>query len=376
MNSLLDKDKIKESLTTDDIIEILTELGSSNPIWSSDKQDLRFLTKCHDGDGYNLTYHSNSQNFYCYSNCGSMDIFQLVQNVKEAQGVRLNFPETVKWVAELTKKKFTIDRDNIGISISKIEDWDWIHKVTRKKPVMSKELKTVNENVLEVFLSYRNNWVDEGITPDVAKLYEVGYYLKEDQITLPVRNENGELVGIRSRNTDERVGLGMKYIPTKVSGKMYNYLNMYNCYGLHLTKDTIKKHKRIYIFEGEKSCMKSQLFYKNDNFSIAVQGSNVSDWQVKKILSLGVEDVILAFDKFRAQKENESDRVYERFYEDYKRKLARIGHKFAPYVRFYVLWDENNLLQSKDSPIDRGKEVFELLTENKIEIKTKDVVLE
>lgn len=374
-SNMLDKDKIKESLATDDITLIMTELGSAAPKQDRDGNPI-YTTVCHGGseNSHKLYYYKDSYHFHCYTNCGGgKDIYQIVLESKAVQGFDFTFPDAVKWVAKKTGKQIfsSVDLDKTS---DKIDDWNWIQHVTKKKPVMDKELPVHSEHVLDVFMSYRNNWVEENIDVDTAKKFEVGFYFTEQQITIPHRDSEGRLIGIRSRNTDERADRGMKYIPTTVSGKLYNHLTMYNCYGMHISKEAIKRHKRVYIFEGEKSCMKSEFYYKNDNFSIAVSGSNVSDWQVKKILSLGVEDVILAFDKFREQKERESDEVYERFYNDYKKKLARIGHKFAPYTRFHVLWDEEDLIRPKDSPIDRGKEVFELMTENKIEIHTKDVV--
>lgn len=369
---MLDKDKIKESLTTDDITKILHELGAGDPLWSGDGNNLRYTTVCHEGDGHNLNYYTDSHHFHCYSNCGGMDIYELIIKTKENQGVELTFPEAVKYVAELTGKTYSVSRE-LGHSNDRIDDWNWLERITKKKPKMGKELPVYDEHVLDVFMPYQNNWIDEGIDKETAELFEIGFYFKQNQITIPHRNQEGELIGIRSRNTDERADMGLKYIPTKVGGQMFNHLTAKNLYGLHLTEKTIRRHKRIYIFEGEKSCMKSQLYFNNDNFSVAVSGSNVSEWQVNRILSLGVEDVVLAFDKFRAKKDGESDEVYERFLTEYKRKLARIGHKFAPYTRFFLLWDEEGLLEPKDSPIDCGKETFEKLTENKIEIQTKDV---
>ena len=44
----------------------------------------------------------------------------------------------------------------------------------------------------------------------------------------------------------------------------------------------------------------------------------------------------------------------------------RIIKPLAPYVKVYVLWDEEGIIGYKDSPTDRGKETLEHLMRNKI----------
>lgn len=50
----------------------------------------------------------------------------------------------------------------------------------------------------------------------------------------------------------------------------------------------------------------------------------------------------------------------------------KLAAKFTPFMRVYVLWDTKGLLDFKDSPADKGKEVLEELMSNKIEIGTRE----
>ena len=50
-------------------------------------------------------------------------------------------------------------------------------------------------------------------------------------------------------------------------------------------------------------------------------------------------------------------------------KLYKICSKYANYCNFYFLFDFNNLLSLKDAPIDKGKEIFEELMKNKIQVR-------
>ena len=46
--------------------------------------------------------------------------------------------------------------------------------------------------------------------------------------------------------------------------------------------------------------------------------------------------------------------------------------KYANYCNFYFLFDFKNLLQLKDSPIDKGKEIFEELMKNKVQVRLEN----
>ncbi len=371
----LDKDKIKESLTEDEVIKILTELGSSHPL-KDNQGNLIFSTICHGGSNHKLYYFPSSYNFYCFTECNeNRDIYQLVIDAKATQGYNFTFPQAIRYVAEITGRRIVTEKPKgFGLESSKIDDWEWINKITKRKPEMTEKLPMFNESILDVFMPYQNNWWDEGITIETANKYEVGYYFSRNQIIFVNRDKEGRLIGIRSRNLDkELVDSGMKYIPTIANGKEYRFASNFNLYGMYQNKNNIKRLRKCLIFEGEKSVLKSEDMYKDNNFTVAVYGSNISSWQKDEILKLGVEEVFIAFDKFRDKKENESDVVYETHLNNYKNKLLRIANMFTPYAKTYVIYDDFNLLSEKDAPCDKGKEVFEQLMKRKYEIKTYDI---
>lgn len=366
----LDKDKIRESLSKEDINRILFDLGSGDP--NEDKNgNLIYQTVCHNTShgSHKLYYYKNSHNFQCYTNCGHIsDIYDLVIKAKETQGVEYSFPDALKYVAEITGKRIVSDKQEK--SSNKIDDWDWIKKITRKKPKPKAELPAYNENVLDVFMPYLEFWSDEGITREVADKYEIGYYFKENQIILVNRDEDGRLIGIRSRNLDkEKVDSGLKYLPTTVGGKIYSFPSMFNVYGLNHTKDNIRRLKKCLIFEGEKSVLKAEQMYGNNNFTVAVLGSNISSWHRDKILSLGVEEVFIAFDKH-------SEKATDKQITIYKQRLLRLARKFTPYVRTFIIYDDFNLIDYDSAPIDHGKEIFEELMRKKYEIATYETEME
>jgi len=356
----LDKDKIKESLTPQEIKEILNDLGSKDPI-----QGNQYQTVCHGGNKHKLYYYDESKMFHCYTDCGcNFDVFELVIQAKKNQGRSLTFPEAVYYVANLTGRHYSKNNRFTQEENYLIDDWDWLNKFKRKEKIQV-DLPTYSEKIIDVFLSYpHEEWLDDGISSETMQQFNIGYYQRENKITIPHYDIHNRLVGIRGRALNqEDIDSGKKYMPLSIEKKLMNHPLMFNWYGLHRTQDAIRRVKKCAIFEGEKSVLKCEDYYGEDNFSVAACGSNISDWQRDMILSLGVEEVIIMFDKY-SQYDNEEK------IERYQEKLLRLARKFTPYCVTSIVWDDFDILGYKESPVDRGKEKLELLMKNKYEIKT------
>ena len=369
---MLDKDMIKQSLTLKDIEVILRDLGSKPPKPSL-QGGLIFQTVCHNvsGGSYKLYYYSGDYNFKCYtgssSGCGdSFDIFELVIRAKSIRGYNYSFPQAVEYVATLSGKRFTMNTKSVKNSFL-INDWDFINNY-KPKPKPTVELPSFSKEVLEVFRYLpHESWLSEGITWNTMKKFMISYYIKNDRIVIPHFDINGRLIGIRGRAMIEEEAENFKYMPLTVNGIMYRHLLQYNLYGLYENKENIRKHGKVVIFEGEKSVLKCEDMYDGFNWSLATCGSSISNWQRDMIVSLGVKEVIIAFDKEYNKVDSEEAKAYAK-------SIASICNKFTPYCRVFVLWDKDELLGYKDSPIDKGREVFEKLLKSKIEIITKEPI--
>ena len=114
------------------------------------------------------------------------------------------------------------------------------------------------------------------------------------------------------------------------------------------------------LVEAEKSVMQCDTFYGANSFTVGVSGSAVSDFQRDLILRLGVNEVILAFDKEYYDEEST---------ERYLKKIISIAYKFINYCTVYVLQDLNNITEFKSSPTDYGRETLEILMRDKFQIK-------
>jgi hypothetical protein len=366
---MLDKERIKKELDEQDIRLLLKDLGSEEPHRDKDG-NLIFQTICHNvnGGSYKLYYYDKIKMFKCYTQCSeSFDIYELVRRSKLQKNIKLSFYECIKYVAALTNKNIhvssilsNIDRDYI------IDDWDWIKKYKRVSKPKS-NLPIIDDTVMDVFHEiFYQGWIDEGISIETMEKYGIKYYIKDDKVVIPHYDMNNNLVGIRGRALrEEDILAKKKYMPLIVEKHLYNHSLALNLYGLNHTKEAIKKIKKVIIFEGEKSCLKCQDFYGNNNFSVAVCGMSISPHQRHMILALEPKEVFIAFDK--QYTDPNSQEAYK-----FAQSVLKQAYPFTPYCQVYILWDDCGLLDYKDSPADKGKETLEILMKHKYEIKTKN----
>lgn len=359
----LDKDKIKESLTKDHIDAIMSDLGSLPPKKDGSDNPV-YTTVCHGGNSQKLYYYADSDQpiFRCYTGCAkNMDIYEVVIRAKETQNETYSFTDALSYVANITGQR--IISDQLATTKNSISsDWDWISKL-KPRPQMTQKLPVYNESVLEKYLHLpHESWVQEGISHESMENSGICFDSQQNAIIIPHRSIHGDLVGIRQRNMElDQLELGRKYVPTFANNKLYNHRLMYNLYHLNRSKDAIKRSGKVVIFEGEKSCLLSNTFYGDYDYSVSVCGNTVSSWHVRQLLKLGVKEIVLAFDK--EYTDHESPRAIE-----YSRRLRSVVNQFIKYTNVSVLWDTENLLDEKDAPIDKGQEAFEILWKNRIKL--------
>jgi hypothetical protein len=362
---LIDKDKLKSQLTKNDIIKIVCSLGSQSP-----KEDhtgnLIFQTICHNIEGnssYKLYYYDNTKLFNCYTECqSSFDIFDLITRNKKMLQKEWEFKDSIFYVINATGYNATVANNDANNKIDRIDDWEFLNRY-RKQSTTLIDLPEYNPYVLDIYKEfYHKTWIDEGISKEAMKKFGIKFDIYNNKIIIPHYNIENKLIGIRGRSLNlEDIANGRKYMPVKVENIIYSHPISYNLYGLSHNLSIIKKMRKILILEGEKSVLKVETYYPDNNFSVAVCGDKISDFQKNLILE-SVDEVIIGFDK----SENYVSKNKNKSIVD----LRFIGKQFAPYVKTFIIVDKTNLLDLKDAPVDKGKEVLEKLMKNKIEIKT------
>ena len=353
MNEKEVSEKIKNDLSIEQVKDLLYSLGG-NPIIKGEM--IMAQTICHAGHSHKLYYYDNTKLFRCYTNCGdAFDIFDLILKVKETEGIKLVLPQAVNFIIDFYG--LAIQANNIVTAQDELQDWKILNKYeqtsSQEKEEKIIELKFHDKKILQ-YLPTPNiiPWLKEGITPDAMKRCGICYDPVLQGIVIPHYNIDGELVGIRERTLIKENEQNGKYKPAILNGVMYNHPLGFNLYNLNNSKDNIKQIKKVFVFEGEKSCLLYQSYFGVDNdLSVAVCGSSLINYQVQLLLSLGVEEIIIAFDKqFKEIGDDE--------WKAWIKKLKDLHKKYGSLVQVTFMFDLNNNIGYKDSPIDCGKETF------------------
>lgn len=354
---LIDLNSLNKQITVEDV-KCIMETLDADYIQETDTE-IKYQTICHCGTKHKLYFYKESMTFYCYSECGRIgSIIDLVKKVKEFDNVY----DAGEWICkQLSICTFAEGSfGNNDINTVKIEDWKYINFLKRKQKTetRSNEFEILDDRILNMFQKfYPSMWVEEGITHEVMNTFEIGYCAWQERLVIPHRSKDGKLIGIRGRaNSDEAMMFG-KYTPLltgNITGKTCFAHNLGDAlYGLWLNKDCIKRKRKIMLVEAEKSVMQMASFFGiENNYSVAICGSNLSKRQIELILELAPLEIIVALDKEYEELDSNEYKVWQ------DKMLKKFVKPLSPYVKVSVIVDRDNLLGLKDSPTDRGVETF------------------
>lgn len=353
-------EKVKNDLSIDQVCDLLASLGGDPQI----KGDLIISrTICHGGHSHKLYYYNNTKLFKCYTDClDSFDIFELIIKINKLNNIDYSLPQAIRFI---TNYYGIVVETEISENQENLQDWQILNKYDRsssqEKEEKIVEMKFYDDKILQYLPHPRIlNWEKEGITREVMEECGICYDPSYQGIVIPHYNIDGKLVGIRERTLIKENENNGKYKPAILNYKQYNHPLGFNLYNLNNSKENIKKIKKVFVFEGEKSCLLYRSYFGSDaDISVAVCGSNLINYQVQLLLSLGVEEICIAFDK---QFQEIGDDEWKRW----TKKLKELNRKYSPLVQISFLFDKMNLLGYKDSPIDRGPEIFMQLFKERI----------
>ena len=371
MNYDYDKNLIKESLTSDQIEDLLVEFGGE-PFRKGDI--LISKTICHCGNSHKLYYYPNTNLFKCYTDCpdSTFDIFELTRKVmsrehpKPREDSDWNLPEAIDFIAR--KFGFAPNQNNDNSELTIKDDLKVFDKYDRIKDINATtqkvELKTYKGDFLKNLPHpIIQPWIDEGITQEIMNKHDICYNPQSHGIVIPHYDINNRLVGIRERTlVDENAELYGKYRPAYIGRKMYNHPLSFNLYNLNMSKENISRMKKVFVFEGEKSCLLFGSYFGLENdLSVAVCGSSFINYQAWLLINQGAKEIIICFDKqFQKQGDDEFKKL--------TKNLTNIHRKYGKYINISIIFDKNNKLEYKASPIDEGKEKFLELYKERINL--------
>ena len=371
-----EKDNLKTSLTIEQVFEFCEDFGGE-PQMSSDGTFFISKTICHNAAGegsHKLYYYDNTKLFFCYTDCGDrFDIYELLLKIKHLNGEYKTvttregisrrdwiLPEAIDFIARYFN--YIADEEFNKFSDNELPDWKIFEKYTeeiKEKKVV--ELAIYDKSILS-FLPRPHilPWIKEGIAEEVMNDYNISYNPVNHAIVIPHYDIDNNLVGVRERTLIRENEKNGKYKPAILNYKMYNHPLRFNLYNLNNSKNNIKQIKKAIIWEGEKSCLLyASYFGKENDITVACCGSSLSDYQVQLLLSLGVEEIIIGFDK---QFQEPGDKEWIKW----TKKLKDLYIKYNKYCQISFLFDNKKLLGYKESPIDEGPEVFMQLFKERI----------
>lgn len=269
------------------------------------------------------------------------DIFALVQYIKNC-----TFPQALGWLCS----QLNIKNDGIVIS----QDLSILREIKREK-IRRNQLRPdmPAHEILDkrILLKYPEivvkQWVNDGISPDTQRKYGIRDDVYNRRWLIPIYDIDGNLISIKGRT----------YAPNWETLGIQKYIYYYKLgvsdilFGYCLNKTKIKERDEIILFEAEKSVMAADSY--GYGWSCSLGTNHLTTPLFKKILSVPCSRVVMAFDK---------DVPYG--------DALKEGRKLSRYKNVWIMYDKKNLLnmKSKDSPTDRGKEIFEDLYQNKIRI--------
>lgn len=346
----MDAKEIIARLNEVDVYEVLLDL-EANPLMTNNAIICR--TICHGGDSQKLYYYFDRKVFKCFTHgCKIGNIFNLLMMVRD-----WDFITSYNYIC----RKFNFSRD---IQLEERLDFSFFEKFEAMDN--KQEYTPLDQRILRGFYPfYHEDWLEEYITMDTMRKFNILFNVKDYRIVIPHYNAKGELIGIRRRNLTDTDLLRGKYMPEVINGLSYTHSLGGNLYGLNGTLQPIIESKTIILFEAEKSVLQLDS-YNLGLGGVALCGSSLTDGQFDILIDLiseyDIKEIIIALDK-------EFIEVGDKLEEFYQRKIRlNIIDKLLPYVDVSVIWDTNNLLDYKDSPTDKGSEIFEKLLKERIRI--------
>lgn len=335
----MDIENLKEHILENNLIStILEELGCHHI-----RQKDGYI-QCANPDGDNVTavcvYENTNLTTINYTRDISngknisTDIISLVEFYRNE-----SFPHAIKWICDVLDIDYysNLDEDipqSLRLTKMLIEMQTVDTETETEKP-----LKPISEDILAYFKPYVNEMFEEdGVSYETQREFEIGYDELTNRITIPIRDELSNLVGIKAR-----------YFYRTVPEYEQKFIYIEKCaksqilYGLYKTLNFINNKQRVFVVEAEKGVQ--QLYDKGYCEVVSTGGSKISKYQIDKLTRLCVP-IIFVFDK-----------------DIEKSDLDEIASRFIDGVEIYALIDTIGILDEKQSPTDDIQKFERLLNE-------------
>ena len=329
----IDQDKLQELCDKVDLLEY-----AEKTVEFSRRGSDEYAAHCprHQDDTPSLMITPSKNLFYCHSCRVGGNIINWLMTF-----------ENLKWNEAIDKAS-----NLAGIDIKNLKTCDALAYFKRIKKSQQDTIHFVEDRQILPYSYYEQfskeipkEWESEGISAEVMDKYDIRIDHNSNRIVYPVWDNCGNLIGCKGRTRFENY----KELNIK---KYLNYTKIQTTdffMGMRENRENIMKSRRAIIFEGLKSVMHVASWGYED--CLAAETSHINNAQSAILVGLGVKECVIAFDKGVSLAEiKENTKLLRRF------------------TNLSVIIDKWGLLEDKDSPCDKGKEIFETLYERRVRI--------
>ncbi len=269
------------------------------------------------------------------------DIVTLIMEIK-----KLSFPKANKYLHELfgLEYKYNFRKKD---EIEKTDPLLVFKKVKKKRFIVNSEnIEVYDEEIIKEYLPLPHIlWVREGILPFTCERFKIGFSVDRKRIVIPERywcGDENDFVGIMGRTVIPHYDILdiPKYYPLKT------FFKSLNLYGLQENYQSIQIAGKVCVAESQKSVLKRHS--RKDETVVSIGSHDISDEQVKILIGLNVE-VIIILDKGVSLQH-----------------IRYTCEKFYGLRNISYIYDKYDIMQDKQSPMDLPNKQYEYLLKYKI----------
>lgn len=297
----------------------------------------------------------------CACTIKNNEYFTIRSYTREIEATNGSYPDVIDLVKFVMDNKNAYESINhilsvVGLSNSKINNKvdkvkdgtelfnraknkankDTLHGDMFDRSILNKYTKTPHIDLM------KKDW----ISPKFAEMYDVVFDAESNRILFPhfLWSDHDVILALVGRTVNP--AYKELKIPKYLTLIGVGYKKENNIYGLSLNIDRIKEQKKVIIFEAEKSVIKAHQC--GFGIGVSVGHHDISIQQAKILISLGVKEIVIAFDK------------------DVPLEYIKKYHElFSSYVKLTIIYDVYDILGKKDSPVDKGHKIFNVFYNNR-----------
>jgi DNA primase len=278
------------------------------------------------------------------------DIFDLIAYTEDC-----SFAEAMKFVCNIAGIDYYGENRELPESLQ-------IIKLLKSMSVGDDEeddspVKPISEKVLDYYIDAGNVlFIDDGISLDTQKEWEVKYDPQTNSVCIPIRDELGNLIAVKARRFKytPNTPLEQRRFPDELGEDESKYFFLEPgaksqvLYGLYKNEKAIQQQGIVYVGESEKFTLQ---LYEMGYYGVSTGGSKVSKRQIEMLTRLGVK-ICFCFDKDISEED-----------------LYNITKGFMTGIPIYAIIDRDDILDNKQSPSDNVCKWNYLIKNNIYQIK-------